>query len=76
LVVGQGINNTFQIWGHAMTNLQGKTRPANDVGVMLNTLDYWTDHGATYFYNYDANLGYADTLLAVNQSFQQAVTPL
>jgi hypothetical protein len=76
LVVGQGISNTFQIWGHAMTNLQGKTRPANDDGVILNTLGYWTDHGATYYYNYDPNLGYAGTLLAVHQSFQQAGIPL
>ncbi len=76
LVIGQGINNTFQIWGHAMTALQGKTRPANDDGITLNTLGYWTDHGATYYYNYDPNLGYAGTLQAVYQSFQQAGIPL
>jgi hypothetical protein len=76
LVVGQGINNTLQTWGHAMTNLQGKTRPPNDDGAVLNTLGYWTDHGASYFYNYNANLGYAGTLQAVYQSFQQAGIPL
>jgi hypothetical protein len=76
LVIGQGINNTFQIWGHAMTNLQGKTRPANDEGITLNTLGYWTDHGATYYYNYDPNLGYAGTLQAVYNSFKQAGIPL
>lgn len=76
LVVGQGINNTFQIWGHVMTSLQGKTRPPSDDGVTLNTLGYWTDAGSTYYYHYDPNLGYAGTLLAVKNSFQQAGIPL
>jgi hypothetical protein len=32
---GQGINHTWDIWGRAMTDLQGKTRPANDADVGL-----------------------------------------
>jgi hypothetical protein len=76
LVIGQGINVTFAAWGHALTDLQNKHRPSNDVDVTLNTLGYWTDHGATYYYNYDPNLGYAGTLLAVRNSFQQAGIPL
>jgi hypothetical protein len=76
LVIGQGINTTLQTWGHAMTNLQGKIRPANDDGVTLNTLGYWTDHGASYYYNYDPNLGYPGTLQAVYTSFKQAGIPL
>ena len=59
-----------------MTNLQGKTRPANDDGITLNTLGYWTDSGSTYFYNYVPNLGYAGTLQAVYNSFKQAGIPL
>lgn len=42
----------------------------------LNTLGYWTDHGATYYYNYDPNLGYPGTLRAVYNSFKQAGIPL
>ena len=76
LVIGQGINNLFGIWGQAMTDLQGKIRPANDGDPTLNTLGYWTDHGATYYYNYDATLGYAGTLLAVKNSFGQKNIPL
>src|SRR5229473_3118289 len=30
LVMGKGINSTYQTWGQAMTKLQGKVRPAND----------------------------------------------
>lgn len=76
LVIGQGISNVYQTWGHAMTDLQGKTRPANDAGTTLNYLGYWTDHGATYYYNYDPSLGYAGTLLAVKDSFHQMGIPL
>lgn len=76
LVVGQGINNTLQMWGNAMTDLQGKTRPANDDGAVLNTLGYWTDHGGTYYYSYDPTLGYSGTLQAVYNSFKQEGIPL
>lgn len=76
LVIGQGVNAVFGIWGHAMTSLQGKSRPANDSDVTLNKLGYWTDHGATYYYNYDPNLGYAGTLIAAYNSFKRASIPL
>lgn len=76
LVVGHGINSTYQTWGQAMTSLSGKVRPANDADPTLNKLGYWTDHGSSYYYTYDPNLGYAGTLLAVKQSFQQEGIPL
>jgi len=62
LVIGQGINSTLSTWGHAMTDLQGKTWPANDADATLNYLGYWTDHGAAYYYTYDTSLGYTGTL--------------
>ncbi len=76
LVIGQGINATDEIWGHAMTSLQGKTRPTNDADPTLNYLGYWTDHGASYYYTFDPTLGYAGTLLAVANSFKQKGIPL
>jgi hypothetical protein len=76
LVVGQGFNKVEQMWGHAMTDLQGKSRTANDADQTLNYLGYWTDHGATYYYSFDPNLGYAGTLLAVANSFKQKGIPL
>jgi hypothetical protein len=68
LVVQNGINNTFETWGNALTSLSGKTRPANDAAVELNKLGYWTDNGATYYYNYVSN-SYPATLLAVRDEF-------
>ena len=48
LVIGQGFSKVEQMWGRAMTDLQGKVRPANDANPTLDKLGYWTDHGATY----------------------------
>ena len=76
LVITQGINNAFETWGHAMTDLQNKIRPANDSNTTLNYLGYWTDTGGAYYYNFDHSLGYTGTLLAVRDSFRQQDIPL
>ncbi|HVA92182.1 MAG TPA: hypothetical protein VNL71_20340 [Chloroflexota bacterium] len=76
LVVGHGINAVYDAWGQAMTRLQGKTRPTNEATTELRYLGYWTDAGASYYYNYDRSLGYAGTLLAVRQEFQRLHIPL
>lgn len=76
LVIGQGINTVFDMWGQAMTDLSGKKRPANDGDVTLNTLGYWTDTGAAYYYNFVASKGYIGTLLAVRDSFRREGIPL
>lgn len=51
LVMGAGINRTFETWGRALTDMQGKNRPSNDADISLNKLSYWTDNGATYYYH-------------------------
>jgi len=68
LVIQNGINSTFETWGNDLTALSGKVRPANDAAVELNKLGYWTDNGATYYYNYVSN-SYPATLLAVRDEF-------
>jgi len=40
LVVGTGINSTFELWGQTITSLTGKHRAANDANVLLNQLSY------------------------------------
>jgi hypothetical protein len=57
-----------------MTDLQGKRPSANDA--ILNSLGYWTDRGATYYYHYDPSPGYQGTLLAVANSFKHEGIPL
>jgi hypothetical protein len=71
LVAGSGPNHLFDVWGSAMTSLHAKTRPANDADLTLNKLGYWTDNGATYYYHFEPQLGYAGTLLSVKHEFDQ-----
>jgi hypothetical protein len=71
LVAGIGFNRLFDTWGSAMTNLHAKTRPPNDADLMLEKFGYWTDNGATYYYHFEPDLGYAGTLLAVKREFDQ-----
>jgi hypothetical protein len=71
LVVGTGLNRIFDTWGQLLTDVHGKARPPNDADVTLRTLGYWTDNGATYYYHFEPQLGYAGTLLAVRHEFDQ-----
>lgn len=72
LVVANGINRAFDAWGHALTDLNGKVRPANDADPSLKSLGYWTDNGAGYYYAFEESLGYTGTLLAVKNEFAKA----
>jgi hypothetical protein len=76
LVADQGINTAYETWGHALTGLSGKKRPANDATPNLERFGYWTDNGAYYYYQYDTAKGYPGTLLAVRDSFSALGIPL
>jgi hypothetical protein len=69
LVMDSGINRALGTWGQVLTTLQGKVRPSNDAGPILNQLGYWTDNGASYYYAADAAKCYTDTLVAVKSGF-------
>lgn len=71
LVVEQGINRAFDAWGHVLTGLQGKSRPANDADVTLNQLGYWTDAGSTYYYRAEPTFSYFKTLPAVKDELKR-----
>ena len=73
---GKGINRTWDFWGRAMLALQQAKRPANDADTVLKYLGYWTDNGAFYYYNYDADKGYAGTMQALVQSYRQQQIPI
>jgi hypothetical protein len=76
LAFGDGINATYELWGHALTGLQGKERPANDADPVLKYYGYWTDNGAAYWYNYDLSKGYQATLQQVVDTYRQEKIPL
>jgi hypothetical protein len=72
LVVANGINHAFDAWGRALTDLNGKTRPANDADPFLKSVGYWTDNGAGYYYDWESPLGYTGTLVAVKDQYTKA----
>ena len=76
LVVSPGINQTYQIWGHALTDMNGKVRPANDADAVLKYIGYITDHLMAYFYVYNTSLGYPGTLEAVKTDFTNHGIPV
>ena len=73
---GDGINKTWDSWGHALVQLQGAKRPTYDADAVLKYLGYWTDNGATYYYNYDFDKGYANTLQALAEHYRQEQIPI
>src|SRR4029453_4921424 len=66
-----GINQLFDTWGQALTRGYQKAQPPNDADLTLRKLGYWTDNGATYYYNFDPSLGYEATLVAVAREFAE-----
>lgn len=76
LSFGAGINRTWDDWGKAMQALQGAKRPPYDADAILKYLGYWTDNGATYYYNYDEARGYAGTLQALVEHYRAARIPI
>jgi hypothetical protein len=76
LVAQPGINAAYGTWGRALTSWSGKKLPASDATPTLERFGYWTDNGATYYYNFDMTKGYAGTILAVRDSFKQLGIPL
>jgi hypothetical protein len=76
LAIGKGINKTWTIWGNGLTALYAKQCPANDADTGLKYLGFWTDNGSHYYYNFDLDKGYAGTLFAVRDYFQQHQIPV
>ena len=76
LAFGQGINRTWDLWGRAVLRLAGAKRPGQDADVVLKYLGYWTDNGASYYYNYDPERGYAGTLKALVERYRAEQIPL
>jgi hypothetical protein len=68
LAFGAGINQTLVKWGQALTDLSGKKRPANNADALLKSVSYWTDNGATYYYN-PGSPSYTGTLESVKGEF-------
>ena len=64
------------MWGNTLVALGGASRPAYDADTTLKYLGYWTDNGAGYYYNYDADKGYAGTLQALVERYREEQIPI
>lgn len=76
LVAADGINKTWSKWGEVLQKLYHKHSPGNEADLLLRKFGYWTDNGADYYYNYEPDLGYAGTLLALRKRYQEEGIPL
>ena len=70
LTFSNGIGDAWNCWGKAMTDLSSKSRPGNQADVGLKTIGYFTDAGGAYYNNYDPQLGYQGTLVALAKKFK------
>jgi hypothetical protein len=76
VALGRGINRTWTTWGGALRDLQRSKRPAYDADAVSKYLGYWTDNGATYYYNYDLAKGYAGTLQSLVEHYRKEQIPI
>jgi hypothetical protein len=76
IAFGAGVNAAWETWGRGLLELQGARRPANDADTGLRYLGYWTDNGASYYYNYDRQRGYAGTLQALVERYRAEGIPI
>jgi hypothetical protein len=72
LVIESGVNRAFDTWGQTLIGLGGKTPPANDADTSLNQVGYWTDNGATYYYQTAPSMNYEQTFSALKSDFDRA----
>jgi len=76
VVFGKGVNGAWESWGRGLLGLEGARRPANDADAGLRYLGYWTDNGASYYYDYDPQRGYAGTLQALVERYRAEAIPI
>ena len=76
IAFGPGIHATWKTWSDAFLALQDVVRPDNEADTGLRYLGYWTDNGATYYYNYDTNIGYAGTLEKLVNQYRDEQIPI
>ncbi|QEC70396.1 hypothetical protein FSB73_00390 [Arachidicoccus ginsenosidivorans] len=76
MVMDNGIRESWDSWGAALRNLYDRSFPDKDQDPLLKYYGYWTDNGADYYYNYDTNLGYEQTLLNLKKYYDDNVIPI
>jgi surface protein len=76
MVMDNGIRDSWDDWGATLRNLYHRSFADKDQDPLLKYYGYWTDNGADYYYNYDTNLGYEQTLLNLKQYYTDNDIPM
>ncbi|XP_041369874.1 uncharacterized protein LOC121383842 [Gigantopelta aegis] len=71
-----GINEAFRDLGYIMRFLYRKTSYFRQLDLSLNYLGYWTDNGAYYYYNTEANKTYEETIIDIKTYTDQINLPI
>jgi hypothetical protein len=76
LALDHGINRTWDLWGRSLCEFEGVKPLHDDADSTLKYLGYWTDNGASLYYNFEAGKNYADTLESLVERYRQEQIPI
>jgi hypothetical protein len=76
LAFGDGINRAWDLWGQSLRTFEGAGSLHKDADATLKYLGYWTDNGASLYYNFDPQKGYAGTLVGLVEHYRQRQIPI
>jgi len=76
LSFGHGINRTWDLWGQSLREWEGAGPLHIATDATLKYLGYWTDNGASLYYNFDKDKGYAGTLASLVAHYRQKQIPI
>ncbi|QEC70400.1 sialate O-acetylesterase [Arachidicoccus ginsenosidivorans] len=76
MVMDNGIRESWDSWGASLRDIYDRSFPDKDQDPLLKYYGYWTDNGAAYYYNYDTNLGYEQTLLNLKKYYDDNDIPI
>ncbi len=71
MIFGKGIRRTIAAWGDAFRTMHHRPATSQEATPILRDFGYWTDNGASYFYNYDKKYGYTGTLLKMASEYAE-----
>ncbi|MHA1784505.1 MAG: hypothetical protein ACTSVE_04865 [Candidatus Helarchaeota archaeon] len=76
LYFNKGINESFEKMGNLLLKFHDSKRKSPYDCPTLKYLGYWTDNGAYYYYRTEKGLNYEETILKLNEYFDQEQIPI
>ena len=76
MVAGTSFDEAFRLFGKALRTYHGKKALPFQPDLARKYLGYWTDNGAFYYYNTLPGMNYEQTLIKLDQEFQEKGLPM